>query len=173
MQLQLQWQVLIEAIAVGIYTVIIGTLVSFTTKDRYLLFFLTGFLKHALGYFFHIQDYYCQYGVACHRNDNMNDNTNDNTNNNTNDNTNNNNAKVKPISLFVLFLECIGEGLLFILFSFFFQTLPLPFTMFLIGLFMHLFFEIAGLHTLFCKYKCQKNQNQYPMPIKIHNSRYG
>lgn len=150
--MQMQLQVLVEAIAVGIYTVIIGTLVSFTTNQSSLFFFLTGFLKHGIGYWFHIEDYYCQYGVACRRNEN----------------TNNakvqpakvqpakvNPAKVKPISLFVLLLECIGEGLLFILFSFFFQTLPLPIALFLVGFFMHLFFEITGLHHLFCKYKCQ------------------
>ena len=53
-------KVLTESLFVGVYTCIISFFVSFLVSSNFtLLLFVVGFLKHFLGYYLKIQDYYC------------------------------------------------------------------------------------------------------------------
>ena len=56
----------LEAIFVGIYTIIIYGVSSFLYyKNIFILLFLVGFNKHLFGYLFNLHSSYCKYGNAC------------------------------------------------------------------------------------------------------------
>ena len=94
-----------------------------------LLLFVVGFLKHFLGYYLKIQDYYC---ATCVK------------------------GSKSHVSTKILFGESILEGGLFIvlglLLGVFIENRSL--LMFLLGFLLHIIAEFVGVHKYFCKTRC-------------------
>jgi hypothetical protein len=111
---------IIESLFVGFYTAIIILLYSFIIKDINLLFFVTGFTKHYLGYYLGAHDYYCQIAG-----------------NKTKSNGSN------------LFLESVAEGAAFVLAGKLINTNEISITGFTIGFIFHILAEFLGIHAYF------------------------
>lgn len=117
----------------GLYFIIYGLLLHIINIPMVWIFFIVGFFKHALGYLLNIHKWYCVNGNACisYKNTNV----------------------TYTLSLWI---ECIGEGILYILIgiilSKFIQSLAIVF--FIIGALLHIVFEYLKIHTYFCKYRC-------------------
>ena len=129
--------VICESIFVGIYSLSIFFILHMVglinQTSLILLFFITGFVKHFLAYWFRLHDLYCVYGKACREIDLY--------------------EKAKPD---YLFLYSLVEGVLFILVGLLINSLvnnPAV-TIFFTGFTLHLVFEILGLHKRFCKNNC-------------------
>ena len=136
---------LFESLFVGVYSAIIYICCSyFTLKyDFKIILFIVGFLKHLLGDLLQIHTYYCNYGYACNK-------------------TGASPVKmISSISLMQLFLECIGEGILFVILgTILVQSSYLKENkialFFIMGFSLHTIFELMGAHKLFCKTHCTK-----------------
>jgi hypothetical protein len=133
-----------ESFFVGTYSSIIFLIISRLIKTTNIntVIFVTGFMKHLLGYLLHIHSYYCNHGSACDRKSNTDSYT-------TNPN---------PI---VLLSECVLEGALFILFYKAFTLLLTTngntiYIIFATGFMLHILAEKLGVHKNFCKTKCTK-----------------
>ena len=136
---------LLESLFVGIYTVLIFLFVSFSPIDNvYLRLFSIGFLKHFLGHYLNLDNYYCNFGDAC-----VSDKSFSNVF-----------GLVKRKAVTVnLVLESVGEGFLFlILGSILLMVSYLRKNRFLlyfsIGFILHTGFEILGVHKKFCQERC-------------------
>jgi len=117
--------IIIECVLVGIYCVLIYfILYSYQNNTRTLLL-LAGFIKHLFGYLLGFQQYYC-------------------------------NCIYFNQSFLMLFIECIMEAFLFLFVgTCFSQIIKNKIVLFFsIGVFLHLLFEITGLHSFFCMNKC-------------------
>lgn len=138
-------KVVIEAVLVGIYTWILylflSRIISLQTHPEYFLFIL-GFTKHFLGDFVQLHTLFCNYGYACEYYFNK----------------KNIFYRISQRKEFVIIIESILEGLLFLFIYFLLATIFKNninwFSVFCIGFFLHLFFEFIGIHRLFCKYHC-------------------
>jgi hypothetical protein len=124
--------ILIEAILVGLFTVIISFFLSFLFfKKNIKFFFILGFLKHYLGFITGLQTWYC-------KKRNKETNTKEPSV-----------IKTKPNQL-----ENIVEGIAFIIISYLIQVIfkikNIYFIAFLTGFILHLLAEFTGIHTLFC-----------------------
>ena len=121
-----------ESIFVGIYASLIFVLLS-KSKTRFIyLLFITGFLKHLLGYILNIHTYYCNNGYACKK-----------ILTNNNNNNNNNNSVIKNVykyisknNIFTLLFESILEGIVFSLLGNIIIHFIIPFIMGLSKFFM-------------------------------------
>jgi hypothetical protein len=114
-------KLIIEAIIIGIYTLLIYFCLNSYINNPYLLFFLIGFFKHFLGYYLGIQSFYCNYKYSIK------------------------NFKNKNI-----FIQSIGEGLVF-LFLFLLVGIKLnSLNFFIIGFSLHIISELVGIHNWFC-----------------------
>lgn len=112
--------VLQEALCVGIYSVIIFWILKPHIKNIIVLLFVTGFVKHFLGWASGLHAYYCKYSKEFER---------------------------KPT--FVVLLESVGEGVLFVLIGLLLGG-GSYLNVFMIGFSLHILFEITGLHKQFC-----------------------
>jgi len=127
----IQNKLLSESLFIGLYSCVIYLLVSFTTNSSNfnLLLFTVGFLKHFLGYYLKIQDYYCNSCLT--------------------------NSKSKTTTT-KLIVESILEGGVFIilglLLKLFIENRFL--LIFLLGFLLHTVAEFAGIHKYFCKSHC-------------------
>jgi hypothetical protein len=131
-----------ESIMVGLYTLTIFWMLRPYVLDKNLLFFLTGFSKHFLGWFIGLQTYYCKFGNACQRY------------------VSGNNTERKFSFPGQILLESIGEGLIFVLvltlmFRIFRQNKYL--TLFATGFALHMVFEVMGFHHKYCIDGCSRN----------------
>ena len=114
-----------ESIIVGIYSCIIYALLSplLYKINILLLFFVVGFIKHVLGYYLLIHQYYCKYKYNVIKNYNKS-----------------------------IIIESILVGSLFIIVgyivSLYLKNMVL--NVFIIGVLLHIMFEISGMHTKFC-----------------------
>jgi hypothetical protein len=129
---------IIEALFVGLYTLIIYLFCSsLFINNKYILLFIIGFIKHFMGYYLNLHYYYCNYKYKC---------------------------KILTKKLLTnninLIIESILEGILFLflgnlllLISYFQNNIILLF--FIIGLVLHILFELLGFHNIFCRYKCK------------------
>jgi hypothetical protein len=125
-----------EAILVGIYSVIIYFLLSVFITNQYLQLFTVGFLKHILGGYLKLHDFYCNYKYPYYKYGKFNFNKN------------------------LLFIESIFEGILYLIFGFILIELISMkniYLYFLIGFLLHIIFEILKIHNIFCKIKFIKN----------------
>jgi hypothetical protein len=122
-----------ESMFVGIYSCIIYVLIRNLVNNAFVLFFVTGFIKHLLGYLLNIHSLYCKYGYACQQF-----------------------TKTTAIYSNYLVLESIGEGILYLLFGIILGKLIVNkvVVVFIIGVLLHLMFEILEIHRLFCKKRC-------------------
>jgi hypothetical protein len=121
---------LFESLFVGIYVCVIYFFVSFAVSSNFtLLLFVVGFLKHFLGYYLKIQDYYC---ASCVK------------------------GSKSHTTKQILLGESILEGCVFItlglLLKVFIENRGV--LMFLLGFLLHIFAEFAGVHKYFCKNRC-------------------
>jgi hypothetical protein len=123
-------KLLFESLFVGVYTCVISFFVSFLVSSNFvLLLFVVGFLKHFLGYYLKIQDYYCNSCVK---------------------------GSKSQVSTRDLFIESILEGSVFIILGFLLGVFikNRGVLMFLIGFLLHIVSEFAGVHKYFCKNRC-------------------
>jgi len=123
-------KVVIESIFVGVYTCVIYLFLSYFISSNFiLLLFVVGFLKHFLGYYLKIQDYYC---ATCLKD------------------------SKSYTTKRLLFGESILEGGVFVilgtLLKVFIENRWI--LMFLLGFLLHIIAELVGLHTYFCKNRC-------------------
>jgi hypothetical protein len=120
---------LIEAILVGLYTIVIAFFLSFSFIKGISFFFILGFLKHYLGYITGLQNWYCK--------------------------KRNTNVKTKEIKIKPSLLRNIQEGIAFIIVSFlikkYLKIKDIYFIAFLTGFILHLLAEFTGIHSIFCK----------------------
>jgi hypothetical protein len=133
-------QILFEAIFVAIYTLVLYLFLSFFTKNPFILYFLLGFTKHFLGDFIQLHTFFCNYGYACTYYFGGNSIL----------------YRISERKEIVLFIESILEGFLFLLLllCFFLFSERKWYWILFIGFFIHIFFEIFGIHRFFCKYRC-------------------
>jgi hypothetical protein len=131
---------ILEAFLVGIYSSILYVLSSNFTSNFNILLFVTGFIKHFLGYLLNIHTFYCNNGYACSK-------------------INKNLGSVRFIAVtdrITLFLESIIEGIIFLgigwVLSFFTSYRLL--IIFLIGFLLHIISELLYIHDTFCNTKC-------------------
>lgn len=128
--------ILIESLFVAIYSCMVFTIVKyifrFLKPNSISLFFLTGFLKHFIGWLSGLQNIYCHL------------------------------KRRKSLSVFHIYprmsnifnvsLESFGEGILFVLFSSILNYLQNKILIiFIIGGGLHILFELIGIHKWFCK----------------------
>jgi len=117
---------ILEAIFIGLYSLLLYIPIDLLFKNVYLIFFVTGFLKHFLGYFIGIHTLYCKY----------------------------NGLEIAKINLIKLVLESLFEGLLFLLLGTLINSNSKKIEIFVIGFFLHIIFEIIGLHNVFINNTC-------------------
>ena len=123
-----------ESLFVGVYSCILYLLVPI--GDTRTALFVVGFLKHYLGNWLGIQDYYCNNGYSC--------------------------KSQRPTKYTVthsdLILESVAEGVLFLILGTALLMLNknMIVTYFLIGMIMHLLFEFSGAHQKICAYRCKR-----------------
>ena len=122
-------KLLTESLFVGVYACVIYFFVSFVVYSNFTLLFFVGFLKHFLGYYLKIQDYYCNSCVK---------------------------GSKSQVSTRDLFIESILEGSVFIILGFLLGVFikNRGVLMFLIGFLLHIFAEFTGVHKYFCKNRC-------------------
>lgn len=128
---------LFESIIVGCYLTLIFVVFSFFIENLYIALFLSGFVKHFLGFYIGLHDYFCRYGDACQLEQREQSFF----------------AKRNTEKLLVTsFIEgCIVLGLSYVLCLY----VPTPiFVVFLVGVLMHLFAEYLMIHRDFCINEC-------------------
>jgi hypothetical protein len=136
-------KIILEAIYVGIYTLILYCILSFFINNPLFLFFLLGFIKHFLGDFIQLHTFFCNYGYACTYY------------------FGGGNSILRHISErkeITILIESILEGILFLFICLFLFSILLFerkwYWIFFIGFFIHISMEKLGVHRLFCKYRC-------------------
>jgi hypothetical protein len=139
---------LYEALIVGIYTSIIFLCNAIYVKNIVILLFLTGFIKHFMGYFLQIHYYYCNYGYKCNKKKQSVPLL---------------NAKFKPV-----FIQSIMEGLLFVIINYIFFNVSSVWqyrciVIFLSSVLIHIIAEYTNVHSYFCKNNCYKIKGQPPL----------
>jgi hypothetical protein len=127
-------QYIYESLFVGVYSCILYLLVPIS--DPRIALFVVGFLKHYLGNLLSLHDYYCNYGYSC-KADRLSKYT---------------------VTQFMLVLESVAEGGLFLLFGTVLMMLNQNglVTYFLIGALLHLLFEFSGAHHKICAHRCKR-----------------
>lgn len=129
--LNLTKKLLGESLFVGVYSCLIYFFVSYVvvSSNFTLLLFVVGFLKHFLGYYLKIQDFYCSTCVK---------------------------GSKSQVSLRDLSVESILEGVVFIIFGFLLGVFikNRGVLVFLVGFSLHIVAEFAGVHKFFCKNRC-------------------
>ena len=123
-------KLLFESLFVGVYTCIISIFVSFLVSSNFtLLLFVVGFLKHFLGYYLKIQDYYCGICVK---------------------------GSKSYTTKQILLGESILEGGVFIILGLLLKVFIENrwILMFLLGFLLHIIAEFVGVHKYFCKNRC-------------------
>jgi hypothetical protein len=123
-----------ESLFVGAYSCILYLLVPIS--DTRIALFVVGFLKHYLGNWLGIQDYYCNNGYSC----------------------NSQHPSKYLLTQTALILESVVEGGLFLILGTALLMLNknMIVTYFLIGMLMHLLFEFSGAHQKICAYRCKR-----------------
>jgi hypothetical protein len=130
---------LFESFLVGLYSCIIFFLVLHSKLSFPYLLFVTGFLKHILGNYIGIHSYYCNNGYMCRK-----------------ENTDSVKKCVKGGCVTIIF-ESILEGIMFVILgvSFSYIVESKLCNVFFIGVFLHIFCELCGLHSYFCRKRCK------------------
>ena len=119
-----------ESLFVGIYVCVIFFFTSYVVSSNFvLLLFVVGFLKHFLGYYLKIQDYYCNSCVK---------------------------GSKSQVSTRNLIIESILEGGVFIILGLLLKVFIESrwILMFLLGFLLHMIAEFTGVHKYFCKNRC-------------------
>ena len=134
---------ILEALFVGLYSAFIFNILFFIIKNKYILLFTLGFVKHFLSYYLGIQTFFCNHGYQCKK-------------------VLANNTGVKNIRYVAtddnLFIESLLEGLWFLVagaavFMVIGKAKPYI-VMFVIGTLTHLIVEKMEIHKYFCRHNC-------------------
>lgn len=136
---------LLESLLVGLYSVIIYLILKVfvppQSSSSLYFYFTIGFMKHFLGYFTGIHNYYCLYGEAYQIE--LEEQKNKNENN-------------KCKNTIILFQESVLEGLWFmiciLLLRPYFPSMAV--IVFIVGVVSHILTENIGIHREFCKKRC-------------------
>lgn len=116
---------LLESIFVGFYILSIFLILQIFIPICMLLLFITGFLKHFLGYVLRIHEYYCSY------------------------------KSNKKSSINHLLTDSIIEGVVVTIVALLLSIIiDIRVAIFITGIFLHLISEQLGLHDFFLKYRC-------------------
>lgn len=139
---------IIESIIVGLYCVIIYFFINMWISNTFInaffinaffitAFFITGFLKHFLAYYLGLHSWYCNNGYRCKI-------------------INNSDTNAKLNENKYIFIESIGEGILFLLVAMILNNVinNKYLIIFLIGFILHMIFELIGIHKYFCLVRC-------------------
>jgi len=142
---------ILEALFVGLYSAKIAFFLYLLNvkNNLYLFFFLTGFLKHFIGYYLGLQSYYCNRGNACVRV--LEDGKQEEERNK---------YKTKHVEGFAMILESVFEGWAFVSLGVLFSKVIKKREIvccFLIGFVLHVLFEMLSIHETFCKTRCEQN----------------
>lgn len=125
-------QLLIEAFFIGLINVTIHlTLIRFIIDNLVAQLFVIGFLKHLISYLIGIQDYYCKINK-------------------------NHTYHSKPTNII---MECLFEGLFFVFIGLLISAIGIKnkyLLLLILGVFIHIFAEFYGIHSLFLIYNCKK-----------------
>jgi len=120
----------LEALFIGLYVLIIYIIIKLLSIPFpfFIELFIIGFIKHFIGYYGGLQNFYCKYKY------------------NVNINYNN------------IIYQCILEGLAFILLGYIIKTIFINkyLIYFILGFLIHIISEIVGIHYLFCNYNIIK-----------------
>jgi len=117
--------IILESLFVGIYSLVIYRITRLTGIKN--IVFVTGFFKHFLGYYSGLHGFYCTKF----------------------------NLKAKKSQLYLLFMESILEGFLFMLFGKMFSSLNPDLSIFMTGFVLHTLSEVLGVHRYFINYHCE------------------
>jgi hypothetical protein len=124
-----------ESFFVGLYSSIIFLILNKIIKvEINLLIFLTGFAKHFLGWLLQIHTYYCNYGYACKKQ-----------------------SKTSSNYTHMLLVECVLEGIVFVLFYNVIKRIhkmKTIYIIFIIGILLHILAEKLKIHSFFCEKRC-------------------
>ena len=115
-----------EALFVALYSLVLFSLINFTGLNVSTCVFITGFLKHFLGYFLGIHGLYC----------------------------NKYNLKADSLKLHQLFVESVLEGLIFMGVYSLFKGLNTDILLFMIGFVGHILSDLVGMHRFFLTHRC-------------------
>jgi len=121
-----------ESFFVGLYSVTIFSITNMLGcgLNMNAIAFITGFLKHFLGWFLQLHFYYCKEKWKCE----------------------------KHIDNFVvLLLECFLEGVVFVLLYNLLRSQNMSYSQifFSIGVILHILSENLGIHKQFCESRCE------------------
>ncbi len=125
---------IIEALFVGVYSVILYLLLTPFTKNIYILLLVVGFLKHILGSILGIHQWYCNNGYACK------------------------NIKHREHKVYSedLIIRSILESLIYLSVGIMLiMYLEGVYLFFVIGFIMHILSEILLVHRYFCVTSCK------------------
>ena len=131
---------LMESILVGIYCILLLSILQYFGLDYFELLFILGFSKHFLGYILGLHSLYCTNGASC-------------KGMNYRDTVKCPGYEKKIIKPIYKFLESIVEGFVFLFLGFILQKNGIKnkyLIVFFIGVFLHMFSEFIGLHSYFC-----------------------
>jgi hypothetical protein len=136
-----------ESLFVGLYSFILFFLISnlkfkLNLKLKFtMLLFITGFIKHTLGYMLQLWKYFCNYGYTCKKLHIP------------------NKSYVAKITPYMLLFESIIEGIVFVIIgsiiSLFIKNKL--YNVFIIGLVLHILSSLLYIHSNFCISKCVTN----------------
>jgi hypothetical protein len=138
---------IIESILVGLYALVIYIFYGFVSNPNIKLF-IVGFVKHLFGYILNIHTYYCNNGYAClkyYRHPRQ---------ITLQTNAQKGQGRVAKISIASLLAESFGEGCLFVIFNQVLLKLKIKYDylrIFILGVMLHIIFELLQLHAYFCK----------------------
>ena len=116
---------IIESIIVAIYSVIIFWISGFI-KNIYAKLFITGFIKHFLGYYSGLHTLYCNSKIY---------------------------KSISILSFKELFIQSLIEGILFIILGYFIGHSYI--NIFFIGLILHIAFDILKIHKFYINNYCK------------------
>ena len=141
---------IIEATFVGVFTLILHTIISFFIKNFFMNLLVVGFIKHQLGYYLGLQTYFFNYGYACVKAIRTNNNENDNTQYNFE--ANNSHLLYDSIFQSIAFL-ILGSILSLIL-----KSKMVLF--FVLGVTLHIMSEKLLINQNFCEKECSQKTSQ-------------
>jgi hypothetical protein len=146
---------LCESVLVGLYSSFIYFLVSGLRCNFAYLLFITGFLKHMLGYYTGIHDYYCNNGYACKKATKCGTTKCGATKCETTK-CGATKCGFKRATGCNIILESVLEGVVFVIVGSLFSRVVSDklCDVFLVGVFLHVVSEIIGLHNYFCRERC-------------------
>lgn len=126
---------ILEPYIVGAYAMGIFIIIQRLKINIFLALFITGFLKHFLGYISGLHTYYCNNGTACYRNIYQPSTT-------------------AVISTNAIISESCIEGVVFVLLGYIYSITKNKITfitVFIFGIVLHILSEYFGIHHEFCK----------------------